>query len=178
MTRHMFVDENKSAGLLLAAAHFASHEVVTARVELRRLLLSGQQRLHFTKERSARKEQILQVILSSGVRAVLIQSTLDVRPNAQRQQCLEQLLIAASGLGITRLQIERDDGAMDFDRRSVVEAVKAGLFTDDFTYTWLRPNQEPLLWVADAFAWCWAQGGPWRQAIQEVVDFIDLNAPQ
>lgn len=178
MSRHMFVDENKSSGVLLAAAHYASHEVAETGDELRRLLLGGQERLHFTKERPARKEQILKVMLGTGARGVIIQSALDARPNMQRQHCLSQLLVAAAALGITRLQIERDDGALDFDRRSVVKAVRSGRFSADFTYAWLRPNQEPLLWVADAFAWSWAQGGTWRRSIQDVVDFIDLNEPQ
>ena len=174
----MFVDENKSSGVLLAAAHFASHEVVDTRAELRRLLLPGQQRLHFTKERTTRKDQILDVILGTGVRAVIVHSSFDVRPNLQRQQALDQLLVVAAGLRVTRLQIERDDGAMDFDRRSVVKAVKSGIFSDDFMYTWLRPSQEPLLWVADALAWCWAQGGKRRKQIQGVVAFFDPKEPQ
>jgi len=117
------------------------------------------------------------LILSTGARAVLVQSPVEGRPNVQRQLCLQRLVVTAADLGVARLQIEQDDSVVEFDRKVVFNAVKAGLFSEDFTYAWLRPRQEPLLWVADAFAWCWAQGGPWRVAIRDAVDFIDLNDP-
>lgn len=37
------------------------------------------------------------------------------------------------------------------------------------TYEHLPPRSEPLLWVADVAAWCWARNAHWRARSQPVV---------
>ena len=74
------------------------------------------------------------LILSTGARAVLVQSPVEGHPNVQRQLCLQRLVVTAADLGVTRLQIEQDDSVVEFDRKVVFNAVKAGLFSEDFTY--------------------------------------------
>ena len=59
MPVHAFVDETKSRGLLLAAAHCASDEFAVHRKALRGLVLPGQERLHFNHETPSRRQQII-----------------------------------------------------------------------------------------------------------------------
>ncbi len=62
MPVHVFVDESKSKGFLMAAARCPAEDVAVHRKALRGLLLPGQERLHFRHETDARRKQILQVV--------------------------------------------------------------------------------------------------------------------
>jgi hypothetical protein len=78
---------------------------------------------------------------------------------------------------VTRLHIEQDDSVLAFDKKVVFEAVRALGLDQSFSYGWLRPRQEPLLWAADGFAWAWGRGGQWRGLVADAVSFVDLDEP-
>lgn len=63
MPVHVFVDESKSRGLLMAAAQCSPDEVTVSRTALRGLLLPGQERLHFNHETESRRKQILGLVI-------------------------------------------------------------------------------------------------------------------
>ena len=39
-------------------------------------------------------------------------------------------------------------------------------------YEHLSPRMEPLLWIPDAVAWCWAKGGVWKDRVLPLVDGV------
>ena len=41
---------------------------------------------------------------------------------------------------------------------------------DGLQYGHLRAAEESLLALPDAVAWCWAEGGVWRQAVEPLVE--------
>lgn len=177
MSKHMFVDENKSSGLLLAAACYSSRSMAEARESLRSFLLPGQERLHFSSERDNRRRQILESIIETVDGIVIVQADLRDSPRWQRQQALAVLIDQARRTGTQRMSLEQDDSVLEFDRKVLYEQSRLGVTAVDFSYGWLRPRQEPLLWAADGLAWAWARGGQWRNLVTEADAVTVLGAP-
>ena len=51
----------------------------------------------------------------------------------------------------------------------VYAAVRDAADSDRLTYEHLPARSEPLLWVADAAAWCWSRGAPWPSRLQPII---------
>lgn len=174
MREHVFVDENKSRGLLLAAACFPPAGLSEARRALTNLLLPGQERIHFNSERDSRRHVILRSLEETGMRGIVIRAELSLPPRSQRRQCFQRLMNEAQTSRMLRICIEQDDSMLEFDRHVMYEATRVRHLVPEFSYSWLRPRQEPLLWAADALAWSWARGGVWRERVRSGVTLIDL----
>ena len=140
MNQHVFVDENKSRSLLLAAACFRQEDLRTARVALTKLRLPGQERLHFKSERDVRRRVILDVILGSGMKGLIFGADPTFAPRNQREQCLEQLMSEAESRKVSRICIEQDDSVVEFDRQRIFEAARAKTLEAEFSYGWMRPR--------------------------------------
>ena len=39
-------------------------------------------------------------------------------------------------------------------------------------YRHMNSRHEPLLWLPDIVAWCYGRGGPWRDAVEPLVDEV------
>ena len=72
-------------------------------------------------------------------------------------------------LGVVELTIERMEGGEARDRRDIREALLAMGRESDLTYTHKDPVGEPMLWVADAIAWCAGAGSTWRARIESIL---------
>jgi hypothetical protein len=48
---------------------------------------------------------------------------------------------------------------------------------DAFLYDHMPPYDDPLLWIADAFAWCSSAGGTWQERIEAITTAQDVNRP-
>jgi len=168
VSTHAFVDESKQHGLLVAAAVFQPRDLAPARTALRRLCLPGQARLHFTKERDDRRRQILSTIMDLGVAIDLYDATAITNPQQARAACLRALVQDLAAAGGRRLVLEQDDSLVRSDQAVLYAAVRDNAAGDQLTYEHLPARSEPLLWVADAAAWCWSRGGPWPTRLQPI----------
>lgn len=61
--------------------------------------------------------------------------------------------------GVTRLIIESREGRDGLDRQVLVGQLRR-YGENGFGYDHMPPHGDPLLWVADALAWCSSAGGP------------------
>ncbi|WBQ04962.1 hypothetical protein [Kribbella sp. CA-293567] len=166
MPVHVFVDETKSRGLLMAAARCQAGDVAVHRKALRGLLLPGQERLHFRHESDPRRKKILRVIDGFHILVDLYFAETDTLAN--RRRCLEAIVRDSAGT-TELLRIERDESIMDHDRQAVHAAIQRfGCF--ELRFELLAPKADPLLWVPDAVAWI--HGGAWRR---EVAAFSQLR---
>jgi len=86
-----------------------------------------------------------------------------------RRRCLTALAASALTRDIRRIVIERDDGMVDHDKRTLAAAIRAAAPANPFEYRWERAHDEPLLWIPDALAWCWAARGTWQADIRPIV---------
>lgn len=169
MSGHVFVDESKRHGLLVAAAVIQPRDLAPSRTALRRLCLPGQARLHFTKERDDRRRQILAAILALDIVVDLYDATRVRNQQQARAACLNALVQDLAESGGQRLVFEQDDSLMRSDQQVLYAAVHATAVSDRLTYEHLPARSEPLLWVADAAAWCWSRGAPWTGRLQPII---------
>ncbi|WP_344152717.1 hypothetical protein [Kribbella yunnanensis] len=162
MPTHVFVDETKSKGLLMAAAYCPAGDVAVHRKALRSLLLPGQERLHFNHERPPRRKQIIDVITGFGLMVDLYFAD---RPTlANRKRCLEAIVRDCAGTS-ERLVAEMDESAYEYDLRILREATHRFGCHETLRWDVLVAKADPLLWVPDAVAWCWMRGGDWKRYV-------------
>ncbi|ADB29603.1 hypothetical protein Kfla_0481 [Kribbella flavida DSM 17836] len=161
MPIHVFVDETKSKGLLMAAAQCRSGDVTVSRKALRGLLLPGQERLHFNHETDARRKQILDVIAEFRILVDIYAA--ERESLGARRRCLQAIVRDATA-ATERLVIERDESTYDHDKRTLHAACNQ-YRRFDLRWELMVPKLDPLLWIPDAVAWAWARGGAWRRSV-------------
>ncbi|SDU12693.1 hypothetical protein [Jiangella alkaliphila] len=170
MALHAYADESKKNDYILAAALVSASDVAAARRVLRDLRIGKQRRIHFKDEKPARKEQVLAAALevSSGCRLYVCGGRRSAREN-----CLSRMVPDLVDLSVDRLVLELDTATELLDKRVLFEETrKAGAA---MTYQHELAHHEPLLWVPDAIAWCWASGGGWRQRVADHVTVLDAG---
>lgn len=158
-----FVDENKTRGLLMAAAICPADKVNASRKAMSALLLPRQRRIHFQKESPARQRKIL-----SAVGELPLSVNLYLAPKANsdgRARCLAAI-VGDLSTRAERLIIERDTSTLEFDRQVLFQAVRRFGCAATLQYELLAPHLDPMLWIPDAIVWAWAKGGEWRQLIR------------
>jgi len=162
MPAHVFVDESKAKGLLVAAAVCLAVDVNANRRTMAGLLMPRERRIHFTKESPARRRKILAVIAGFDLTVRLYQAGKD--DAVGRRACLTAVVrdIAASA---ERLVVERDETTMTYDRQVLFSAAHQHGCSDTLHYELLAPHADPLLWIPDAVAWSWVKGGDWRDQV-------------
>lgn len=167
---HVFVDETKSSGYLIAAAAVLPADVTTARRVVSGLCRSGQRRIHFTKEKDTRRRQIITALAATDVRVDIYDASA-CHNRLARTRCLEALTEDLASRGRVRLILERDDSVLAHDKRVLFDHVrKTG--AAELEYLFLRAHEECLLAIPDAVAWCWAKGGTWRTAVRPMVNRV------
>jgi hypothetical protein len=158
---HAFVDESCRNGVYrLAVVRVAEADLDQARRALRAELLAGQRSIHFTDESDARRRRLLERFGQLAGRVDHYSGPRAGYRNAEhvRAGLLATLAADLMASGVTRLVLESRDGRDGRDR-----AVLRAAFGPRPTcaYDHLRKHEEPLLWLADGFAWAEGKGGLW-----------------
>ncbi len=169
MNEHAFLDETKRGGLLMVAAVVAPRALGRTRTVMRELCLPGQSRLHFTKESNGRRGLIATAVRNSDIAIDVYDATAVTNEREARRACLHRIVLDLATHGAHRLVIEQDDSLLEHDRRVLRRAVAAAGAVDSLAYEHLPARSEPLLWIADAAAWCWTHGPTWQERIRPVV---------
>ena len=167
MTSHSFVDESKHGLYLLVAVLIQPAMLARTRRELGAMVLPGQRRIHFYKERDDRRSMIANRLADLPAEAVIYQVSRSDRE--ARDRCLTALIRDHLERNVQRLVLERDDSRVDSDRRLMRQAIRLASAEDRFAYSHLRAHEEPLLSFPDAIAWCWTHGGHWRAKVKGMV---------
>jgi hypothetical protein len=165
---HAFGDESKRNGYTLAVVLCPPDALDQVRGSLRCLLLRGQRRLHFKHESNARRKQIVDVLAASGIEAAVYQSA-SRRDAAGRHAVLGHLVPGLLGWGVAKLVLERDESIVRADRQRIHDLVSSHKAHGLLQWDLLAAHEDPMLWAADAVAWCWAKGGPWRASVMPMV---------
>jgi len=174
VTRHVFLDETKQRGYVVAAAAVVSGELDPLRRVVRGLVLPGQRRLHMKTERDSRRREIVAVLVDAAVEVVIYDAGRRYpTERAARGECLRAVVAdAAAAVGETRLVLEQDDSLVRWDGQRLIELARAAECRERVRYNHLRASAEQLLAVPDAVAWCWARGGEWRRRVDPVVHLV------
>ena len=112
---------------------------------------------------NSRRRQIIDALVGTGQVSALAYYGVG-RDTEIRAECLRRLVAALLERGVTRLAIESREGRDDLDRRVLIDELR-GHGGAAFGYHHLPPHGDPLLWIADALAWCSSAGGAWRDRI-------------
>jgi hypothetical protein len=169
MPEHVFVDESKTRGLLLAATACPAAEVNAYRRTMAGLLMPRERRIHFTKESPPRRRKILSVIAEFGIAARLYHAARN--DIAARRTCLSALVCDIAG-SAERLVVERDESTATADRQVLFHAARRYECSETLHYELLAAHADPLLWIPDAVAWSWMKGGEWRDLVAPYSTFI------
>lgn len=170
MAGHVFVDESRRRGYLLVAAVVMPSELDATRRALRSLVMPGQRRLHMTKESNARRDAIIAAIRPSGVEATIYDAGRTHRQELDaREACLRVLVRDAADASHHMIVIEQDDSVRWWDQQRLIEITREVGCRDSLRYEHQRAENELLLGIPDAIAWCWARGGQWRDRINDLV---------
>lgn len=164
----VYVDESKARGYYVVATATASGDLRVSERALRDLLKPGQRRIHFKSESDSRRRQILSSMCALNVRVsvwiVKRRSDKEARPLS-----LGALVTKAVESGAALLILERDESLERADRRLIADVIRrAG--SSELQYQHVAPHEHPLLWVSDAVAWCYSNGGDWIRRVDTIVD--------
>ena len=172
----LFVDESKTKGYTMVAAIIADDEVSALRREVRSLVLPGQRRIHFTKERDKRKRLILSRLVDLGVRAQVFYCAAKSAV-VGREACLAALISYAAEQKCFKIVFECDESIERADRKFLYGEVRKRGLANVVKYDFKAPRDEPLLWIPDAIAWSYVKGGDWRRRITPLVNGIEELSP-
>ncbi|MFE7505003.1 DUF3800 domain-containing protein [Promicromonospora sp. NPDC057488] len=161
---HVFVDESKSRGYLMAAAFVHARHLQSLRRALRQLRPRGRRSVHFNGARDELRHAVLDVLVAHDVTAVVVQAT-GRRGPQQREVCVRKVAqcCVATEAGVVVLDL--DESVVSKDRRWLYEE----LHKSETRYDHLHRHEEPLLWAADAVAWAWQRAGSWRDRVRPMV---------
>lgn len=173
MSMHVYVDETKAKGYLVAAATGPQAQVAVFRKELSGLILPKQRGLHMNAEKDPRRREIADTIVRVGdllgVQAVIYDAGRAGTERERRARCLRALVDDSIRRPQTRIVFDLDDTLRSWDRQQMIDLTRAADAKDRITYEHQTRHQELLLAIPDAIAWCWARGGEWRNRIRPIV---------
>jgi hypothetical protein len=167
---YAYVDESlRSNRYLLCVVAVDPVRAGHLRRRLRQLLMPGQRRLHFKKEGARRRRELLVAFASLDLDATVYEcaTCLGRSQEAARSMCLARAVSDLQERGRqVAMMIESRDGLDSRDRLTITAARRS---EPPLTFEHLRPNEEPLLWLPDCFAWPAGAGGEWSRRIQPML---------
>jgi hypothetical protein len=155
-----YVDESgrvcaTGACYVLAAVLVPGQRAEPVRLALRALLRRDQRRIHWHAERASSRTALAAAVGALDLRAVAV-----VAPSVEgrkweraRRQCLVRLMWELEQRAERVVVLESRAGRRDLeDARLLVAARRSGHAGRGVHYRFVRPTDEPLLWVADIVA--------------------------
>ncbi|MCL2454587.1 MAG: hypothetical protein FWD18_04710 [Micrococcales bacterium] len=166
---HWFVDETKSSGFVVVVVVVAvpSAAVTSVRRALRSRLRPGQRCLHFTKESDPARRSVLAIVACSPVSVHVYHLGRKLSLPTAREACLRAVARDALLQRPQRIVIERDESVQASDERWLREELGPRR-ARDIEFQHLAKHEEPLLWAADAIAWCIQRGQPWTGLLADL----------
>lgn len=141
--------------------------VALVRKVMRGLVRPDLRRVHFSKQQDGDRRLVVKHIVLEDIQAFF--ATAHGRQIDARSECWINLVPQLVAFGVTELAIERIQAGEARDRRDIRDALKALGREDTVTYRHVDPAVEPMLWVADAVAWCVGAGSHWRTRIASIL---------
>lgn len=132
------------------------------------LKMPGQRSIHFVNEGESRRKKLLQEYSELGIIAVKVVSTRKNKLDA-REDCVRALVNLAASIGCNSLVFDRDESVISKDELWLKSELRKVKNSEPIGFQHLSRHEEPILWVADALAWCDSRGGDWRKRIHSFI---------
>jgi len=166
--RHIFIDETKRAGYVMAAVSVP--DLAATRKVIRGLVQPGNRRLHMVDERPRHRPVIVAAVVASEVEVSIYDAGRRYRTDREaRAACFGALIEDLVGGGETHLVIEQDDSLIRRDNQQLIEATRATGQRGTLHYEHRRTHEESLLALPDLAAWCWVRSAEWRRRIAPIL---------
>lgn len=173
----MFVDESKASGYVVAAVAVAPDAVAPTERALRALRAGGRSAIHFNEEGN-RRQQLLKQFVQLDVRAVVYLMK-GAKDRVARPAILRGLVDDLVTAGAAELIIERDASVEVVDRRVIRDRLVQVNALGAVLYGHRGRKEQPMLWIADAVAWCHQAGAGWPNRIADIVQAtVEVPAPR
>ncbi len=167
---YAYVDESVRGGrYLLCVVVVDPAGAGQLRRRTRHLLLAGQTRLHFKKESPRRRRELLVALGEFEVDVTVYAGATKVGRDQDlaRALCLERAVADLQDRGATiELFIESRDGLDDDDRLTIRRARRR---EPTLSFEHLLPNDDPLLWLPDCYAWPVGARGDWLRRVRPML---------
>lgn len=164
----LFIDESKDKRYLFAVSVVNESDLGRLRKQLKGLVKPGQRSLHFSGEKDSRRKKILSELVHLGIRAKILHSDESIELEARRH-CIEQVVEFASSIDASLIIFERDDSLFAFDEKFLKRHLKEQELLGVIGFSHAYKHEDPLLWTADAIAWCQNRGGDWIRRSAELI---------
>lgn len=164
-----FADETRRQGRYgIAVVIVCPCQVEIVSKVIRGSVPPGTRRLHFSKLRPRDRRLVANQLSLEDIRAFYVSAR--GRQTDARSECWRILVPQLVGINVVKLTIEQiDEGGKARDRRDIRNALLAIDRESDLTYEHEDQVGKPMLWGADAIAWCAGAGGTWRARIAPVL---------
>jgi hypothetical protein len=172
----LYLDESKAKNYIFVGVLVADGDSPRLRKRVAALKMPGQRSIHFVKEGDSRRKKLLQDFTDLGFQGLRFQSK-EKNQKMAREECLRQIVRFAKDNGISNLVFERDESALMNDEKWLVDEISRVQAQDLLGFRHLARNEEPLLWGADAFAWCITRGSDWHKRISTKITNADEQTP-
>lgn len=175
MSAQAFVDESgRGSSYHVCVVVIGNGDVDALRRLVRSFCLPGQRRWHFVHERDSRRRQIIDALVASGQVTALIYRGKG-RDGEIRAESFRRMVQPLLDRGVTRLIIESREGRDELDRQVLIGQLRGR--ADALLYDHMPPHGDPLLWIADALAWCSSAEGTWQARIEAISTSEDVTRP-
>jgi hypothetical protein len=156
------------AVVLVTPAH-----LTPLRRDMRKLLLPGERELHFKQEKDPRRRKLADLISPLAADATIYTCPCGRFDEPARQACLTRLTEDLAGQNAHRMVLDSREGRDKHDCTTIKRTLDKHGTRPQLVYEHLTGPDEPLLWIADAVAWCWGAGGSWRRRMAPIIDRVE-----
>ncbi len=171
------MDESIRRGTyLLCAVAVESRRIQLCRKTIASFSRANQRRIHFVKERTDRRRQLLSMMVRLPIAAGFF--TAEGQQVLARQSCLQDAIVALANLPVSRLVLEMADGEFSRDRKTMTELRRKVPWLADASLEHMRAHEEPLLWLPDALAWAYGASADWRALLADLTNLQESAKPE
>jgi xanthine/CO dehydrogenase XdhC/CoxF family maturation factor len=164
----LYLDESKAKNYVFIGILVQAGDAPRLRKRVAALKMPGQRSIHFVNESESRRKKLLQEYSDLGIIAVKVVSTRKSKLDA-REDCVRSLVHLAASMGCNSMVFDRDESVISKDELWLKSELRKVNRREPIGFQHLSRHEEPILWVADALAWCDSRGGDWRKRIQSFI---------
>ena len=123
------------------------------------------------RETKATQERIVRELIGLEIHAWIIRVSGQVSKLPNSRHLAIRSTSHIESIRQSRLLVFDQSSSHLADRRSLSEVAR-GVDYQFPHYRHMNSRHEPLLWLPDIIAWCYGRGGPWRDAVETLVDEV------